>query len=110
MTKHATTRNRQYKVRQFVNLLNKYSRQLKPVELQWIPLYRLMFDLLDIKKCQGKGCSNWMPPRKGRRYCSGSCKTASYRERRDGKLVQKIKELESEIKELESAGEIPCKK
>ena len=77
MTKKVKTIDRRIRLKDVVSLMNKRNDEDRD-EIMF-----LMRGLLGITKCSCEGCSNYVVPRKSRKWCSGACKTAAYRKRRE---------------------------
>lgn len=79
MTKCAKTIDRRKQLEDVVRIMNKRDQDVYEIIF-------LMRNLLGITKCHCKGCSNYVVPRKNRKWCSGSCKTKAYRRKRDERI------------------------
>tara|TARA_R100001086_G_C11780939_1_gene243617 strand:+ start:652 stop:897 length:246 start_codon:yes stop_codon:yes gene_type:complete len=77
MTKKIETIDRRERLRNIVSMMNERNDE------DFNEIMFLMRDLLGINECIRDGCSNYVVPRKGRKWCSEYCKTAAYRSRRN---------------------------
>tara|TARA_Y100001963_G_scaffold130371_1_gene186587 strand:+ start:71 stop:352 length:282 start_codon:yes stop_codon:yes gene_type:complete len=80
MTKYAKTIDRRKRLEDVVKIMNKRDQDDQN------EIIFLMRNLLGITKCHCEDCSNYVVPRKNRKWCSGSCKTKEYRYRRDERI------------------------
>ena len=91
MTKYAKTIDRRKQLEDVVRIMNKRDQDKVFLENHYDKneIIFLMRNLLGITKCHCKGCSNYVVPRKNRKWCSGSCKTKEYRRKRDERIKAK---------------------
>ena len=80
MTKCVKTIDRRKRLENLVRIMNKRDQDNQN------EIIFLMCDLLGITQCHCEGCSNYVVPRKSRKWCSGSCKTKAYRHRYDERI------------------------